>query len=122
MLLIVAWRVNFLLHMSRIMPDISYEFFFEPSEWKAGYIAATRDRKYPSTPPTLQKMMGYIAKLGGHLGRKNDPDPGSTVIWKGICKLTKMRMLGIYLDQKHIQKQIKLSQKLMRKSMSAPLR
>jgi hypothetical protein len=74
--------------MSRIMPDISYEFFFEPSEWKAGYIAATRDRKYPSTPPTLQKMMGYIAKLGGHLGRKNDPDPGSTVIWKGICKLT----------------------------------
>jgi hypothetical protein len=88
MFLIVAWRVNFLLQMSRIVPDISCEFFFEPSEWKAGYIAATRDRKYPSTPPTLQKMMGYIAKLGGHLGRKNDPNPGPTVIWKGICKLT----------------------------------
>jgi hypothetical protein len=88
MLLIVAWRVNYLLHMSRIVPDISCEFFFEPSEWKAGYIAATRDRKYPSTPPTLQKMMSYIAKLGGHLGRKNDPHPGPTVIWKGICKLS----------------------------------
>lgn len=87
-LLIVAWRINFLMHMSRIVPDISCEFFFEPSEWKAGYIAATRDRKYPSTPPTLQEMMGYIAKLGGHLGRKKDPEPGPTVIWKGISKLT----------------------------------
>lgn len=87
MLLIVAWRVNFLLHLSRTTPEISCEYFFEPQEWKVAYMAATRDRQYPSSPPTLQKMMSYVATLGGHLGRKKDPEPGPTVIWRGMCKL-----------------------------------
>jgi hypothetical protein len=86
--LIVAWRINFLLHMSRINPNLSCEAFFEESEWKAGYVAATRNRIPPSTPPSMKEMMGFIGKLGGHLGRKNDPDPGIKAIWIGICKLT----------------------------------
>lgn len=86
--LIVAWRVNYLLHISRIAPEISCEVFFEPSEWKACYVAATRDRQYPLDPPTMREMMGYVAKLGGHLGRKNDPEPGPKTIWIGISKLT----------------------------------
>ncbi len=88
LLLIVAWRVNFLIHMGRINPDISCDVFFERSEWKAGYIAATRNKEAPSEPPTMQEMMKYIGKLGGHLGRKNDPNPGVKAIWVGICKLT----------------------------------
>lgn len=86
--LIVAWRINFLLHMSRINPNLSCEVFFEESEWKAGYVAATRNRQPPSTPPSMKEMLGFIGKLGGHLGRKNDPDPGVKAIWIGICKLT----------------------------------
>lgn len=88
LLLIVAWRVNFLLHMSRINPNISCEVFFEKSEWKAGYIAATRNREPPIKAPTMGEMMSYIGKLGGHLGRKKDPHPGVKAIWVGICKLT----------------------------------
>lgn len=88
LLLIVAWRVNFLLHMSRVSPILSCEFFFEESEWKAGYVAATRDRNAPEKAPTMKEMMGYIAKLGGHLGRANDSPPGVKAIWTGICKLT----------------------------------
>ena len=88
LLLIVAWRVNYLLHMSRVSPTLSCEFFFEESEWKAGYVAATRDRNVPKKAPMMKEMMGYIAKLGGHLGRKNDPPPGVKAIWTGICKLT----------------------------------
>jgi hypothetical protein len=88
LLLIVAWRVNFLLHMGRINPNISCEVFFESSEWKAGYIAATRNRELPDKPPSMSEMMGYIGKLGGHLGRKKDPNPGVKAIWTGICKLT----------------------------------
>lgn len=87
LLLIVAWRLNFLLHMNRIMPEISCEAFFEESEWKAGYIAATRDRQAPSTPPTLGQMISYIAKLGGYLERKNDPQPGIKLLWLGISAL-----------------------------------
>lgn len=88
LLLIVAWRVNFLLHMGRINPNISCAVFFEESEWKAGYIAATRIREPPSSPPSMKEMMMYVGKLGGHLGRKNDPNPGVKAIWVGICKLT----------------------------------
>lgn len=88
LLLIVAWRVNFILHMSRITPEVPCTGFFEDSEWQAGYIAATRNRSPPSTPPTLNEMIGYIARLGGHLGRKKDKSPGVKAIWIGICKLT----------------------------------
>jgi Transposase DNA-binding/Transposase Tn5 dimerisation domain len=86
--LIVAWRINFLLHMSRVNPNLSCDVFFEESEWKAGYVAATRNRTPPSIPPSMKEMMGYVGKLGGHLGRKNDPAPGVKAIWVGICKLT----------------------------------
>jgi Transposase Tn5 dimerisation domain/Transposase DNA-binding len=86
--LIVAWRVNFLLHMGRVNPNICCDVFFERSEWKAGYIAATRNKVPPSNPPSMGEMMKYIGKLGGYLGRKKDPDPGVKAIWMGICKLT----------------------------------
>lgn len=88
LLLIVAWRVNFLLHMSRVTPEISCVFFFDESEWKAGYVASTRNKMLPSNPPTMKEMMGYIAQLGGHLGRRKDPTGGVKAIWLGICKLT----------------------------------
>jgi hypothetical protein len=87
LLLIVAWRVNFLVHMSRLRPEISCEVFFEASEWKAGYIAATRNREHPPNPPTMREMIGYVARLGGHLGRKSDTAPGCKAIWVGVCKL-----------------------------------
>lgn len=87
LLLIVAWRLNFLLHMNRIMPEISCDAFFEESEWKAGYIAATREREAPPAPPTLGQMIMYIAMLGGYLGRKNDPQPGIKLLWLGISAL-----------------------------------
>jgi len=86
--LLVAWRVNYLLHIGRVLPELSCEAFFERSEWKAGYIAATRIKIPPTDPPTMQIMMSYVAKLGGHLGRKSDPIPGVKAIWIGICKLT----------------------------------
>lgn len=85
--LIIAWRVNFLLHMSRITPDISCAYYFEESEWRAGYMAATRNKESLTSPPTLSEMMGYIGRLGGHLGRKKDFQPGVKAIWIGICKL-----------------------------------
>lgn len=88
LLLIVAWRVNFLLHMGRVIPEISCIYFFDESEWQAGYVAATRNKNLPSSPPTMKEMMEYISRLGGHLGRRKDPIFGVKAIWIGICKLT----------------------------------
>lgn len=88
LLLIVAWRLNYLLHMSRVVPEIICDIFFEESEWKAGYVAATRDRQVPQEVPTLEKMMFYIAKLGGYLERKKDPKPGIKSFWLGLVTLS----------------------------------
>ena len=40
--------------------------------------------------PALAIGLGVttIAKLGGYLGRANDPPPGNTVIWRGLSRLT----------------------------------
>lgn len=87
LLLIVAWRLNFLLQMGRVNPNLSCELFFERSEWQAGCVAATRIKTPPLCPPSIGEMMAYIGKLGGHIKRKNHPRPGIKVMWVGIGKL-----------------------------------
>ncbi len=86
--LILAWRINYLLHISRVVPEILCDVFFESSEWKSAYLAATRNKIPPISQPTMEVMMSYIAKLGGYLGRKKDPSPGVKVIWLGMSKLS----------------------------------
>lgn len=87
LLLIIAWRLNFLLQLSRVNPNLSCHLFFEPSEWKAGCIAATRNKSPPLHPPSLGDMMTFIGKLGGHIKRKNHLQPGIKMMWIGISKL-----------------------------------
>ncbi|HEC26561.1 MAG TPA: hypothetical protein ENI67_04045 [Gammaproteobacteria bacterium] len=41
----------------------------------------------PDTPPTLNRAIRMMAKLGGFMGRKSDGQPGSTSLWRGIQRL-----------------------------------
>lgn len=50
-------------------------------------MAATRNKETLTSPPTLSEMMGYIARLGGHLDRKKNSPSGIKAIGIGICKL-----------------------------------
>lgn len=85
--LIITWRVHYLMNLSRTNPTACCTVVFEDAEWKSGYMAATRQRTLPKSPPTLEEMMKYIGMLGGYLNRKSDPPPGAKVIWKGIVRL-----------------------------------
>jgi hypothetical protein len=42
---------------------------------------------FPTEIPSLKEAMNLIAKLGGHLGRKNDKHPGIIVMWRGWLRL-----------------------------------
>lgn len=86
MFMIIAWRINFLMHLGRICPRVSCEPYFEPSEWKAAYAIAKRCRNGPCNPPNMGEMMTYIATFGGY--KKSKKPAGVKIIWKGICKLT----------------------------------
>lgn len=83
--MIIAWRINFLMHVGRVLPEVSCEAYFEPSEWKSGYAIAEKSRNGPIKAPNMGTMMGYIATFGGY--KKNKRPPGIKAIWKGICKL-----------------------------------
>jgi len=39
-------------------------------------------------PPTLGAAMRMVASIGGFLGRNGDGDPGATVLWRGLDKLS----------------------------------
>ena len=82
--MIVAWRINSLSRISRIHPELPCTVIFSEKEWKAAYIAINKAAPPPSTVPTIREMLIMVARLGGYLNRKNDPEPGAKVIWRGL--------------------------------------
>ena len=103
--LIVAWRVLYLCRLGRAYPNIDCEAVFEPSEWKAVWIAVKR-KPLPKTPPGLQEMVRLVAQLGGYINRANRKDePGPQTMWLGLQRMQDLaqawRLFGPETRQKN---------------------
>ena len=83
--LIVAWRTLFVCRLSRNCPDLNSEVIFEPSEWKAVWVAVHRT-KPPKKTPKLSEMVHLIASLGGYVERPKS-EPGTQTIWIGMQRM-----------------------------------
>jgi hypothetical protein len=83
--LIVAWRTLLVCRLGRECPDIDCEAIFEPSEWKAVWVATHR-QKPPQKAPTLRAMVHLVAGLGGYIERKNS-EPGPQTVWIGMQRM-----------------------------------
>lgn len=83
--LIVAWRTLFVCRMSRNCPDLDCEALFEPSEWKAVWVAV-HGRKPPKQAPRLCVMVHLIAGLGGYVERPHS-EPGTQTLWIGLQRM-----------------------------------
>lgn len=83
--LIVAWRTLFVCRMGRSCPDLDCEALFEPSEWKAVWVAVHR-RKPPKRAPHLSEMVHLIASLGGYVERPGS-EPGTQTLWIGLQRM-----------------------------------
>jgi hypothetical protein len=83
--LIVAWRTLFVCRMGRECPDLDCEVIFEPSEWKAVWMAVHR-KKPPRKAPRLAEMVHLIASLGGYIERPNS-EPGAQTVWMGLQRM-----------------------------------
>lgn len=59
-------------------------------EWKALYLKINSMKKLPDKPPVIAQVIRWITKLGGFLGRKNNNNPGITVIWRGWARFTEI--------------------------------
>lgn len=82
--LIVAWRINNLSRISRMHPNLPCTVIFSEVEWQAAYVAINKRKPDHTIIPTIREMLIFIARLGGYLNRKNDPEPGAKVIWRGL--------------------------------------
>lgn len=83
--LIVAWRILFVCRMGRDFPDLDCEAVFEPSEWKAVWMAV-QQKKPPRKAPRLAEMVHMVASLGGYVERRNS-EPGVQTIWIGMQRM-----------------------------------
>lgn len=84
---VVAWRIMYLTMLGRSVPELPCRAVLEEAEWQALYCQAKNTNLVPPEPPSLQVALGWIAALGGHLGRKGDGEPGVTVMWRGLARL-----------------------------------
>jgi Transposase DNA-binding/Transposase Tn5 dimerisation domain len=85
MYLIVAWRTLFVCRMGRNCPDLDCEAIFEPSEWKAVWVAI-HHKQPPNKSPRLSEMVHLIAGLGGYVERKHS-EPGPQTVWIGLQRM-----------------------------------
>jgi hypothetical protein len=90
---VVAWRILYAAMLARVLPEASCTIFFEDGEWQALYCAAHNTPIVPQQPPTLQEAVRLVARLGGFLGRKQDGEPGVTVLWKGFQRLPDLTLM-----------------------------
>ena len=84
--MIVAWRTFYTTKIGRELPDISCEAVLTEDEWQPIYKLVIGEDP-PSTPPTLQRMVRLIARLGGYIDRARDDEPGIDSVMRGMERL-----------------------------------
>jgi IS4 transposase len=68
--LVVAWRINRLMRLGRLLPQLPADILFERDEWRAAYVL--NRKKAPAETPSLREVIRLIAQSGGFLARKGD--------------------------------------------------
>ena len=84
---IIAWRLYWLTHINRLLPEQPCTTALTEHEWRALYATMNRTTRPPKEVPTVRQAVRWIAQLGGFLGRKHDGEPGPTTIWRGWQRL-----------------------------------
>lgn len=83
--MVIAWRINRLMRLGRTVPELDAGLVFEPDEWRATFIL--NKKPVPKKMPTLNEVIGLIARRGGFLGRKGDGEPGAKTLWLGLQEI-----------------------------------
>ncbi len=83
---IIGVRLMHVAYLARAQPDLPATEVFSKEEIEALHV-----RMYKALPPaeplTLREVVRLIGRVGGHLGRKCDGEPGMTVLWRGWMRL-----------------------------------
>jgi hypothetical protein len=96
---ILSWRIFWITMINRSMPDAPPELVLTQAEIEL-LNHFVKDNKRSSQALPISRYLIKIAQLGGYLSRANDPPPGNTVMWRGLCRLTDIQ-LGLGLAAKN---------------------
>jgi hypothetical protein len=81
---IISWHIFWLYKMSRQPSKVLANQIFDDSTLKVLKISAKRLKiRINEKEPLLTQAILIIARLGGYLNRRSDPNPGMQVIWQG---------------------------------------
>ena len=94
--LVIAWRIMLMTLLGRETPGLPAEVLFSDVELQT--LRAYAKKKGLKPPVLLGEAVRMVAKIGGYLGRKNDPPPGHQLIWQGYTVLQSMS-LGFALKE-----------------------
>jgi hypothetical protein len=83
---IIAVRLMYVTYLARAQPELPATGVFSEEELEALHIRVHKTPA-PTQPGTLREAVRLIGRLGGHLGRKGDGEPGVTVLWRGWTSL-----------------------------------
>lgn len=84
---IIGVRLMYIAYLAREQPDLPARKVFSELEIQALHLRMTKEIPKLQKPTTLKQTVRLIGKLGGHLGRKCDGEPGVTVLWRGWMRL-----------------------------------
>ena len=83
---IIAVRLMHVAYLARVQPEAPATEVFSQEEIEALHLRLYQQRP-PAEPPRLREVVRMIGRIGGHLGRKGDGEPGMTVLWRGWLRL-----------------------------------
>ncbi|MGH8255813.1 MAG: IS4 family transposase [Steroidobacteraceae bacterium] len=83
---IIGARLMHVAYLARVQPDLPATEVFSKEEIEALHVRVHKALP-PAKPPALREVVRLIGRVGGHLGRKCDGEPGMTVLWRGWMRL-----------------------------------
>jgi hypothetical protein len=83
---IIGVRLMHVAYLARVQPDLSATEVFSKEEIEAVHVRVYKALP-PEKSPSLREVVRLIGRVGGHLGRKCDGEPGMTVLWRGWMRL-----------------------------------
>ena len=91
---IISWRIFWITMLNRSTPLAPPALAFDETE--IGLLDHLVKDKIRPRRKTLGWYLTKIAQLGGYLARAIDPPPGNTVMWRGLSRLTDIK-LGVII-------------------------
>jgi hypothetical protein len=84
---IIGVRLMHVAYLARAHPNLPATEVFSTVEIQVLHLRVPKALPPATQPLTLLEIVRMLGKLGGHLGRKGDGEPGVLILWRGWMRL-----------------------------------